>query len=299
MDIYRRTGRINIKALIILVLLAGVLLGGAAAGYKVRKRTVANRALAAGKAALEKQDWTEACKQLRQYLSQYPDDPEILVRYAEANLAVRPQETTNLQAAVGAFRRYLRLRPGDEKASHELVDLYLQVGDLQEASHISRQRLDVDPGDLKAKMSLSRALIGLGKAEEAKTQWLEPLVKAHPDQVDAYVLLAAIARQDRSAGPEAVLLWLDRAVASNPASAAALLSRAAFRQGQTHLPATATTFRTGCGQDGRSAHSGGPGCRRCPPAEGAAFAPPGVRHSDGPRAARPRPGRAAGHGEAG
>lgn len=248
MSNHRRQGGINIKALVILVLVAGVLLGGAVGGYKIRKRMIANRALVAGKAALEQRNWPEACKRLKQYLSRYPDDPEMLARYAEANLAVRPVKAENIGAAIDAYRRFLRLRSGEEKASHQLADLYLQVGDLQEASHISRQRLESEPGDVKAKISLARSLIGLGKADEAKTQWLEPLVKTHPEQVDAYLLLGEIARQDRSAGPEAVLVWLDRAVANNPRSASALLSRAAFRQGRAREPVAATATAPAEGQ---------------------------------------------------
>ncbi len=244
MGTHCRSGRINLKALVILVLAIVVLLGAAAGAYKIRKRIIADRALAAGKAALQQQNWTEACKQLRQYLSRYPDNPDMLARYAEANLAVHPQTAENIVAAIGAYRRYLRLRPGDEKACHQLADLYLKIGDLQEASHISRQRLEADPDDVQAKLSLSRSLVGLGKAEEAKSQWLEPLVKAHPDQVDAYLLLGEIARQDRSVGPEGVLVWLDSAVANNAKSAKALLSRAAFRQGQISESAAATNPAT-------------------------------------------------------
>ncbi len=97
--------RINVKLLIILVGLMGVLGTSAVAGHYVRKRVLANRALAAGRAALEAEDWPNACKQLGKYLEKYPDDEDILRRYAEANLAVRPRDPKHIGAALGVYRR--------------------------------------------------------------------------------------------------------------------------------------------------------------------------------------------------
>jgi len=224
-----RYAKVNIKMLITLLVIVIILGGGLAVGYKVRKRIIANRALVAGKAALEQEDWAEACKHLKQYLSKYPDDVDMLGQYAEANLSIRPLKPENLGAALAAYRRLLRKhKPGDGEICRELIKLYFQIGDFEEAAYICRQRLETDPNDVDATASLGKALVGLGKNEEAANV-LEALVKQHSDQVDAYVLLSNIALQDRSA-PDftKAKTWLDQAVSNNPQSSKALAHRARF-----------------------------------------------------------------------
>ncbi|MHC4236093.1 MAG: hypothetical protein ACYSUQ_13335, partial [Planctomycetota bacterium] len=95
----RQPARINARALVILALVTVVLAGGAAVVYKVRRRTQANRALNSGKEALAREDWPEACRQLKLYLSKNPDDLAILPQYAVANLSVRPTDAKHVSAA--------------------------------------------------------------------------------------------------------------------------------------------------------------------------------------------------------
>ena len=97
--------RINIKAVVILVVVMGVLGGGVVIGHYVRKRLVGNAALAAGKAALDEENWTEACKHLQRYLVRYPDDVPMLESYARANLLAQPRRPGNLVGAQSATSR--------------------------------------------------------------------------------------------------------------------------------------------------------------------------------------------------
>ncbi|MBN2561994.1 MAG: tetratricopeptide repeat protein, partial [Phycisphaerae bacterium] len=226
----RQPGRINVRALVILALIVVLLGGGGAVGYKVRKRIMANRALAAGKAALEKQDWTEACKRLREYLHRYPDDEEILATYAEANLSVQPLEPANVGAAIGAYRQLLRHNAGDDELCQRLARLYARVGSFDDVVYICHQRLRADPNDPDAALSLGEALFRQGKPEEAANV-IERLVANRPDQVKGYVLLSELARR-RSPVPdtEAAAEWLDRCVEANPQSAEARARRARLRR---------------------------------------------------------------------
>ena len=230
----RRSGRINVKAVVILLVVAGFLLGGAAVAYKVRKRIIANRALKAGKEALAQEDWAEACKQLKIYLERRPDDVPMLEEYAKANMSVQPLKPINVQATIAAYRAILRHKTGDDEISEKLVKLYLQIPDFGEAAYVCRQRLESDPADRDAALSLGAALSGLGKTEEA-TDVLEQLASAHPDEVDAYIFLHDIAVQERSVqGTDTARAWLDRGVANNPESAKALVVRARFHRLHTH-----------------------------------------------------------------
>lgn len=226
----RRTAGVNVKLLVILVVGTAVLAAGAIGGYKLRKRHIASKALAAGQAAVKAQDWPEACTQLKVYLSKYPDDEEVLAQYGEANLKVRPPAPENTLAAITAYRRLLRFRPGDADASRKLMLLYRQTGEMNEVAYVARQRLSQDPQDTYATLALAGALIGLEKGDEAE-QILLPLVKAHPEEVDAFILLNRIATGDRSSTAlDEAQAWLDQAVEKNPKSAKALVFRSAFLQ---------------------------------------------------------------------
>ena len=225
-----RPARINVKALVILVLVVCLLAGGAAVGYKVRKRIVVQRALTAGKAALETENWEAACKHLRIYLSKHPGDATMLARYAEANLSVRPTEAKHVRAALGAYRRLLRDKPGDDDISERLARLYLRVGNLNEAAYICRQRLEADPTDPDAAFILGQALTGQRKHDDA-ADVLRRLVEEHPDQVKAHGLLSTLAMEEDSvSAAETAEQWLNRAVEANPQSAEARVQRARFRR---------------------------------------------------------------------
>ena len=225
-----RPGRINVKVVVILLLAAILLMAGAAVGYKVRKRIMANRALEAGQAALEKQDWSEACKQLRTYLSKYTDDLEVMAQFADANLQVRPLEPGHIGAAVGAYRQLLRSKPGDAEICRKLAVLYSGIGNHTEAAYVCRQRLEKDPTDAMAQFRLAKALAAQRKHAEAM-EVLQELVAAHPDNVKAYGLLSTLAAQADSVGSiESARSWLDQAVEAAPQSAEALAQRARFQR---------------------------------------------------------------------
>lgn len=220
--------RVNFKLLAILVLVTGILGTAAVVGHYARKRIIASRELAAGKEALQKEQWAKACLHLRTYLSKCPNDVEMLGSYAKAHLAVRPRKKENIGAAVGAYRQLLHNRPGDREACEELARLYFSVGDHGQVEHVARQRLAVAPDDARARIWLGRALIAQRKFDEA-TESMTPFVEAHPDQVEAYQLLsAAVLRGDPSQSRDAALAWFDRAVQSNPESADARARRAMY-----------------------------------------------------------------------
>ena len=225
-----RPARINVKALVALVLVVVVLLGGALIGHQVRKRSIARQALTAGKAALAQQDWATACTHLKLYLSKYPDDQEMLARYAEAQLALGPRERENLAAALGAYRRLLRHRPGDDEICAQLVKLYARIGDLEEVVYICGQRLAVDPSDADSLLWLARARAAQGRPEEAHATAAR-LVRAHPEETEAYVLLSGLAADTGLEGvSETALDWLNQGLEHNPQAGDLWVRRARLGQ---------------------------------------------------------------------
>ncbi len=226
----RRRARINVKALVILIGVMGTIAVVAFGGHHIRKRVTARDALEEGRALLEKQQWSEACKHLRRYLLQYPDDSEILERYATAHMAVRPRTADNINAAIAAYRRLLRHRPGDDKISDQIAKLYLRVGNHEEAIYACEKRLEVDPRDVSATVLKARVLLSRSKPEQAAAI-LKPLVEQpRPEAVEAYAMLArtTLERSDSRTALDDALAWLDAGVEAAPNAPNAYVARAAF-----------------------------------------------------------------------
>ncbi len=252
---HRKPGRLNLKALGLLVTMVVVLGAGTFTARYIHKRLLAQRALEAGLAAFEREDWPSACEHFRQYLKRRPTDEtenrhiEIPDKYAHALLRVRPLEPDNIGAALGAYRRVLRLDPTRASTYEALAGLYIDLQDYEELAYVARRRQEVAPDDPQAVLWLATAHIGQRKLDEARDS-LEALTTQldmtplplreglgegsgarhdgkTPDYVIACVMLSRIAAQGRSDAERAAALdWLDRAVAYDPQSATALLQRA-------------------------------------------------------------------------
>jgi len=230
-----RSARVNMKALIILATLVSIIGAGVVVIHYVRKRSIAARALAEGRAAFEGSEWQTAARCLRQYLEKYPDDTTVLPQYALSQLRVRPLAPENVAAAIGAYRRLMRLRPHEESSYAQLAVLYAGTGSFGELAYIARKRLEVSPDDLRAPLWLARGLLGQRKPKEA-LEVLEPFVERlkglpdkHPEFVEACLILSqGLLQSDSEAERAAAMQWIDRAVNYDPNSAEARVNRARF-----------------------------------------------------------------------
>lgn len=228
MRIERKTARVNVKVLATLLIVSALLAVGGVVALRMRRQAVADKALAAGRAAITGGDLAVACEQLKIYLEKRPDDLEVLEQFAKANLEVRPRSPRNTNWAIKAYRRLLRHSPGDDAICEALAELYLEVRDFNEAAYVCRQRLEADPLDKDAALTLGSVLVAQRKSQEA-AEVLERLIGNHPDQVRAYALLSNEALQEGTAsGEETALEWLEQAVAANPGSAEAKVLRARY-----------------------------------------------------------------------
>jgi tetratricopeptide (TPR) repeat protein len=227
----RRAGRINVKALVILVAVFAILVVGAIGARQVRRRMMAKEARLAGLAALDAGNLEEACLQLKRYLNHRPDDVEMLERYASARLAIRPRTQEHVGYAIAAYRRVLRHRPHDDEVCDRLARLYLLRRQFKDVEWVCRHRLEGAPGDLSAKIDLAQALLGEDKPDEAAAL-LEPVLDEHPEAVEAYALYAnALLHVDESEeAVDSVRELLDACVEKNPDSVLAHTQRARFHR---------------------------------------------------------------------
>ncbi|NLX12598.1 MAG: tetratricopeptide repeat protein, partial [Phycisphaerales bacterium] len=217
----------TVAAILLIVGFLGVI---AAGNYVLLTRRTAQQAMKDGLAALQAEQWEQACDSLKVYLHKHPNDLEILVRYAEASLAIQPRTLQHHGVAVGAYLRYLQIKPGDPDISDQLARLCYSIRDYKRVEQVARWRLEIAPGDLQATTWLARAMIGQEeRAESLKV--LEDLVKRYPQAEDIYGLLIDLVLQEGvETSVDDALAWLDLGVSSNPGSALLRAQRALFYQ---------------------------------------------------------------------
>jgi tetratricopeptide (TPR) repeat protein len=228
----RKSGRINVKALLILVGVVGVAGAGVVGVHYWRKSSMAADALAKGKAALAAKNWDDASRHLKFYLSKYPQDEEMLAEYSAACMNIRPQTPVSVMSAVNGYRRLLlRFRPGNEELCRTLVRLYAQIGDYNELKYICDHWLTGHPGNAEAELWFAKALFAQNDFTKSAAK-LSALVERDPaSDIEAYRLLGACAMQtDRKGNLDDAIGWMDRCVEAHPQSA-----RARVLRSQLHL----------------------------------------------------------------
>ena len=133
--------RFNWTVVIVFVIALVVL---AVTAFSLRKWQVTrmgSKALENGLKAYENSHWEDAAENLGQYLSVNPSDVEILLKYAEAQLNIRPLKRNNIQQAIAAYRGVLRVKRNNITATDKLVSLYLQMNIPTEAELIAKRYL--------------------------------------------------------------------------------------------------------------------------------------------------------------
>ncbi len=243
MDPRNRCGKVNVKVLAILIVVAVALGISLFAARQVQREIFSKTALTQGQAAFENQDWPVAARNLRTYLNRNPDDLEVLRKYAQACLSIRPQDAKAISGAVSAYRRVVQMDPQDQVAYERLTVLYGQIGNYEELSVVARMRLEHAPNDRKAPPWLAEALIRLNRKQEAQQVLLqflraiENLPEAHTEYVRACVTLSGVLLAEGTDDAKAKALeWLNRAVDHASESVEALLCRARFYRETSGIP---------------------------------------------------------------
>ena len=215
----------NWKLAVVLIISLFVLGVGAFALRQWHKSNRTQQGLVLGLEAYDQADWEKAADYLGRYLAVQQDDVSILLKYADAQLKIRPTKRNHIQQAVGAYRTILRVDKNNAEAVTKLIDLYLRIGP-GEAELIARKQLETNP-DPELRRLLALALMAQRKFMEAAAT-LKDVLKEHPDQILAYETLGKLVEQRAQDFNETPFFWFDKAVENNPSSALAYIIRAAF-----------------------------------------------------------------------
>ncbi len=218
----------NWKLAIVLVIGLGVL---GVTAFGLRRLQRANRAeqgLVLGNKAYEEQRWEQAARNLGSYLTVVQDDVPALLKYADAQLKIRPTKRGNVQQAVAAYRTVLRVEKDNSEAAMRLTEVYLMMGMPGEAELIAGRHLEANQ-DPKLRTMLALALAGQRKFSKAAAE-LKTICAEHPEQISAYEALGQLIEQRPEDLPEPPARWFDEAVQNNPSSALAYIVRAGFHR---------------------------------------------------------------------
>jgi tetratricopeptide (TPR) repeat protein len=231
----KRHAKINLKVLIIFVLIMVAIVTSLFAARQVRRGILSKMSLEDGEAAFEKQNWQAAYKNFGRYLSRNPDDIEILKKYAQAAMSIRPLNVGAVNGAVSAYRRVMQLDPLDNTVYEKLAKLYAAIGNFEELAYITRAQIENDPNDRQALLWLAEALFRLGKTDAARQELLKldsMPDKSNAEYVQACALMHKVILADTTIGTvearSQALEWLNKAVENVPESAQALANRARF-----------------------------------------------------------------------
>lgn len=193
-------------------------------GYQ--RARMAYGGLAKGNKAYAKGLWEQAARNLGRYLAVMPGDVQILAKYADAQLKIRPLKQANIQHAIAAYRSILRIDRANHSAAENLINLYLQMNIASEAELIATGFLKTNQ-DTEIRTLLATAMIKQRKFKQAAAE-LQSIIDKHPEQIPAYEIMARLCeyRPDNfSHSPEH---WYDEAIKHNRSCALAYIIRGAF-----------------------------------------------------------------------
>ncbi len=173
-------------------------------------------------------EWAEAAEQLGRYLAVEQQDTDTLLKYAYAQLQIRPMKRNNVLQAIEAYRRVLRNDEGNSKAAEELADVYLMMNMPGEAELIIRRFPDTAK-NFKLRRMLALSLIGQRKFIEAAAE-LKAICADDTGQILTYEALGQLAAQRPAEVSESAQFWFDEAIKNNPNSALAYIIRAGFHR---------------------------------------------------------------------
>lgn len=214
--------------LLVVILLATMMLGFTAFGLrKWQKGEKSELAYKKGIKAFDEHEWDVAAANIGRYISSNPEDIEMLHKYATAQLNIRPRSKSNAQQAIGAYRMILRADKSDIEATKKISEIYLQIRLPGEAELILKKFPDIASNPELGTL-LARAM-SAQKKYDAAAKTLNEILKAHPEHIQAYAVLAQLAAAQPEIVTKPMEYWLDMAVEKNSGSVKAYLMRANYR----------------------------------------------------------------------
>ena len=213
--------------LAVVLLIGLVVLGITTFGLRKWQRSRrADRGLMLGNEAYNEHRWEETARYLGSYLAVMQDDVPVLLKYADAQLNIRPLKRNNVQQAIAAYRSVLRTDKNNFEAAMRLTEMYLEMGMPGEAELIATRVPESNqPPELQRILAIS--LINQRKFEEAEAI-LKSIINQHPERILAYEVLGHLVEQRPEEFLQTPQSWFTEAVKNNPSSALAYIIRASF-----------------------------------------------------------------------
>ncbi len=213
--------------LIIVLLLAGCVLVLSAFGLrKWQQNRMAYDALQAGLKAYDQSQWPQAARQLGIYIQASPDDKDILMKYAQSQINIRPLRQNNLKQALAAYHTILQIERTNLDAALNLCEIYLQLNQPTETERIA-ERFLADQTSPTLSRLLVRALVARQQFQTA-AQKLQTLINEYPKDVASYELYYQFIRQYPEQFTQNAKAICELAVANNPQSAYAYIIRGRY-----------------------------------------------------------------------
>jgi len=237
----------NWKLAIVLVMSVAVLAVGAFTLRQWRKADRAERGLRFGNKAYDEHSYIDAAKHFGEYLAVEQTDISVLLKYADAQLKIRPAKRSYVQQAIGAYRTVLRLDEDNSEAATQLTEIYLGIGSFGEAELIAGRYIAIN-SDPELHRMLALAMIGQRKFQEAATE-LKVIVQEYPEQILAYEALGRLIEQRPEDFQETPADLFDQAVKNNPSSALAYIVRAGFYRRSKNVSAVSADLQKAQRQD--------------------------------------------------
>jgi len=144
-----------------------------------------------------KQDYAAAAAKFAEAEKYDPNIPAIELNLGFANLSLyrmAPNATaasTAASDAIGAFERYLKLKPRDERAKVFLVQTFVDTGKYDDAVTFFKPATDSVPPDPQALNTLAIIAAKTGRFNEAKS-WYEKRIAAEPESAEARLSLGVL-----------------------------------------------------------------------------------------------------------
>ena len=221
--------------LAIVLVISLIVLGVSAFGLRQWRRTNrAEQSLVLGNKAYDEHNWEKAAEHLGKYIALERDNVSILLKYADAQLKVRPAKRNRIQQAIGAYRTVLRLDRENAEAAMQLSEIYLSIGSPGEAELVARRQLETK-NEPELRRMLALALAGQRKFKEAAEE-LQAVIKEHPEQILAYETLGRLIEQRLGDYKDLPSQWFNQAVEKNPSLALAYIIRAGYYRRSEDLP---------------------------------------------------------------
>ncbi len=215
--------------------ISAVVLAAALTGAVMVRKSMSRKELASlreqGLALYRAGEYAEAIPMLRRYTSKVHDDAEVLVAFGLSRREVPLPNNRHIVRAIALLKAAFDLDPKNLEAGGALLDLYNLAGFQTELVDTADKVLRVDPDQQHAMYLRAKALIALGRTDEALAA-TQALIDKHGDMLESHTLHSlALWRAGRSQQEIAESLGAQRERFRNNAAFFELLSKAEWDAG--------------------------------------------------------------------